>query len=366
MRLIDFTDCKIDRHTDYAGSDRKNAIIYNGDRYMIKFSERQEPKNDYATSCVNNVLSEYIGSHIAGLAGIPTHETLLGTYNGELVVACKNFLKPGETLHEFSWYLRNQYDSSDIKRTPILSQIYETINTHPDLSKIKQTAIDRYWDTFVVDALIGNFDRHAGNWGYIIGIDDMIRPAPIYDCGSCLYSGLSTEQMGKVASTELSIAKRLFSYPKAALFVGGKETKVSYYDMLSSGYDNACSKAVLRIVPQINMDDVRGIIEETPCLSRERRHFYETMLEYRYELILERAYLRVSEDNYDDVALDRIGTVSFKDEGDAWNEYLRAKEEVEFTSYENEPISRDEETNIDIDNNEYNEIDDSDDYASID
>ncbi len=58
-------------------------------------------------------------------------------------------------------------------------------------------------------------------------------------------------------------------------------------------------KAVLRIVPQIDMDDVRGIIEETPCLSRERRHFYETMLEYRYELILERAYLRVSEDNYD-------------------------------------------------------------------
>ena len=340
MQLIDFTDCKIDRHTDYAGSDRKNAIIYNGERYMIKFSERQEPKNNYATSCVNNVLSEYIGSHIAGLVGIPTHETLLGTYNGELVVACKNFLKIGETLHEFSWYLRNQYDSSDIKRTPTLSQIYDTIKTHPDLSQIKQIAIDRYWDTFVVDALIGNFDRHAGNWGYIIGIDDTIRPAPIYDCGSCLYSGLSTEQMEKVTSTELSIAKRLFSYPKAALFVSENDVKVGYYDMLSSGYDTACSKAVLRIVPQIDLDDVKGMIGETPCLSRERRHFYETMLECRYQLILKRAYLRVSEDNYDDLALDRIGTASFKDESDVWNEYLRAKKEAAFSPCDEAPVSR--------------------------
>ena len=319
---------------------------------MIKFSERQEPKNDYATSCVNNVLSEYIGSHIAGLAGIPTHETLLGTYNGELVVACRNFLKPGETLHEFSWYLRNRYDSSDIKRTPILSQIYDTVNTHPDLSQIKQTAIDRYWDTFVVDALIGNSERHAGNWGYIVGVDDTIRPAPIYDCGSCLYSGLSTDQMEKVTSTEHSIARRLYSYPKAALFVGGEGAKVGYYDMLSSGYDKACSKALLRIVPRIDMDDVKGVIEETPCLSKERRHFYETMLEYRYELILKRAYLRVSEGKFDDVALDRIGTVSFKDEDEVRNEYMRAKEETGFVPCEDDLISCGEETDTDVDDDE--------------
>ena len=328
MGLIDFSECRIDRHTDYAGSDRKNAILYGGNRYMIKFSEKQEPKNDYATSCVNNVLSEYLGSHIASLAGLPTHETLLGTYNGELVVACKNFLEPGETLHEFSWYLRNQYDSSDIKRTPVLSQIYDAVSSHPDLAPMKQSAVDRYWDTFVIDALIGNFDRHSGNWGYIVGIDDTISPAPIYDCGSCLYSGLSVDKMEEVISTELSIAKRLFAYPKAALFVGSEENKVGYYDMLSSGYDKHCSNAVLRIVPRINMDDVKNLIEETPCLSRERRHFYETMLHYRYEFILKRAYLRVSAGNYDNIALDRIGTASFKDDSDVWDEFLRAKEEV--------------------------------------
>ena len=108
------------------------------------------------------------------------------------------------------------------------------------------------------------------------------------------------------------------------------------------------------------------MIEETPCLTRERRHFYETMLEYRYEFILERAYLRISKDDYDDAALDRIGTVSFKDEGDVWNEYLRATEEVGFTPGVDEPISGEEETDIDVDHDEYNEIDDGNDDGLTD
>lgn len=327
LNLIDFSGCKIDRHSDYAGSDRKNAILYQDDRYMIKFSEKQEKKNDYATSCVNNVLSEYLGSHIASLAGIPAHETLLGTFNGELVVACKNFLQPGETLHEFSWYLRNQYDSSDVKRTPVLSQIYETFSSHPDLRAIRQAAIERYWDTFVVDALIGNFDRHAGNWGYIVGTDDLLRPAPIYDCGSCLYSGLSVEMMEKVTATDLSIAKRLFSYPKAALFIR-TENKVGYYDMLSSGFSSDCGDALLRVFPNIHMSAIRELLDQTPCLSDSRKSFYATMLEYRYELILKRAWQRVSEGDYDPVAMARIDTNSFRLDEDALSEFLRAKSET--------------------------------------
>ena len=134
--------------------------------------------------------------------------------------------------------------------------------------------------------------------------------------------------------------------------------------MLSSGYDKACSKAVLRIVPRIHMNDVISIIEQTPCLSKERRQFYETMLEYRYELILERAYMRVSEDRYDDVALDRIGTVTFKEDVDAWNEYLRAKDEVDMIPYKDDLVSCEEE-DINVDNEDSDDVD-SDDYGSID
>ena len=47
--------------------------------------------------------------------------------------------------------------------------------------------MQHFWNVFVVDALLGNFDRHNGNWGFLY--DDSAKEAslaPIYDCGSCL------------------------------------------------------------------------------------------------------------------------------------------------------------------------------------
>ena len=41
---------------------------------------------------------------------------------------------------------------------------------------------------FIVDALIGNWDRHNGNWGFLYNtVTDEIALAPGYDCGSCLF-----------------------------------------------------------------------------------------------------------------------------------------------------------------------------------
>ena len=47
--------------------------------------------------------------------------------------------------------------------------------------------MQHFWNVFVVDALLGNSDRHNGNWVFLY--DDSTKeasPAPIYDCGSCL------------------------------------------------------------------------------------------------------------------------------------------------------------------------------------
>ena len=45
---------------------------------------------------------------------------------------------------------------------------------------------------FAVDALIGNFDRHNGNGGVLVNENtDELKIAPIYDCGSCLFSQLT-------------------------------------------------------------------------------------------------------------------------------------------------------------------------------
>lgn len=51
---------------------------------------------------------------------------------------------------------------------------------------------------FIVDALIGNWDRHNGNWGFLYNNDtDEITLAPVYDCGSCLFPQADEEIMRK-------------------------------------------------------------------------------------------------------------------------------------------------------------------------
>ena len=66
----------------------------------------------------------------------------------------------------------------------------------------EQPAIDpkeleeRFWDMFIVDALIGNWDRHNGNWGVLYDtVHDMVALAPVFDCGSCLYPQLDEGKM---------------------------------------------------------------------------------------------------------------------------------------------------------------------------
>ena len=52
---------------------------------------------------------------------------------------------------------------------------------------------------FVVDAFIGNWDRHNGNWGFLYNQEtDKLEIAPIFDCGSSLFPQIDDELIKKV------------------------------------------------------------------------------------------------------------------------------------------------------------------------
>lgn len=56
---------------------------------------------------------------------------------------------------------------------------------------------------FIVDALLGSFDRHNGNWGVLVDEERQTAEiAPIYDCGSCLYPQLGIQE--RLSNTILS------------------------------------------------------------------------------------------------------------------------------------------------------------------
>lgn len=291
--LIDFTDCP-NGYRDYGGSDGKRSVEYKDKKYMLKLPEFCKKTNDLQTSHVNNVLSEYLGSHIIASLGLPTHNTILGLYNGEPAVACEDFTGEGYKLQEFSWMMRSMYDKDEIGRIPTYNQLYDVISNHPMLQPIKEEALKRYWDTFIADALIGNFDRHKGNWGYLVNETTKdIKLAPIYDCGSCLYPGLSEEKMNDVLQDQKLIEQRMYDFPKAALNLyqnKKKEIKAAYYDFISSGQDQNCTMAFARIYPRIDLTKINHIVENTPFLSDQRIQFYTEMIRYRKELILDKAF----------------------------------------------------------------------------
>lgn len=305
--LPTFDGWKPDIRANYGGSDRKNGLIGpDGARYMVKYSEKQAPRNDLSTSYVNNVVSEHISSRILGILGYPVHETALGTLGGEAVVVCRNFVPPGGELLEFEKFMRRHYDSHDIGRVPRIDQIYEIFENDPVLSAQSDSFKTCYWERFVGDALVGDFDRHKGNFGYLIGEDDSVCASPIYDNGGTLYPNLSEQGMRDVLADPKEIMMRIRLFPKAALEMNGK--KVGYYDMMSSGIYSELTDAVVSMIPRIReaMPAVHEFLNGCDFLSDTRKAFYGVMLAERMAFILEPAYDMCVSRRFDEGARDRL------------------------------------------------------------
>ncbi len=256
-----------------------------GEKYIVKIQKNSE------VGLICTHVSEYIGSHIFESLNIDVQETELGIMDGENVVVMKNFLKEDEKLIAF-----NDVGDSTLERDKELYQYtYEDIMamlSENTKSTDVQETIDRFWDMFIVDALIGNFDRHGGNWGFI-KIGNAYRIAPVYDNASCLYPRLNTdERIDHVLSSEEEIDRRIYGFPTSHIKIGNK--KSSYYEVISSLRFEECNKALSRIVPRVDFEKIDRIIDETEGITDIRRHFYKVMLRERFEKILKASYTKLN------------------------------------------------------------------------
>lgn len=290
--MINFTNCS-KNYKYYSGADRKISITYNNKNYLLKFPNYA--KDNKEASYTNNVFSEYIGCHIFNIIGIKAQETILGKYYYEDgtekdVVACLDFNTNDLKLTEFSNF-QNSYieiSNSTGKVNNDLNEIIETLNNHPDLYN-REEIKEKFWDMFIIDALLGNFDRHSGNWGFLIDEKNKkIEFSPIYDCGSCLYPQLLDSQMKDILNSEEEIDKRIYIFPNSALKVDN--TKINYFNFISSLEYDSCNKALIRIFPKINLNKINELIDSILEISDIRKRFYKKLLEERYDKILKYSY----------------------------------------------------------------------------
>lgn len=298
-----------DMITPYSGSDRKEGLIApDGKRYLVKYAEAHTRLNDLDTSYVNNVISEYMSSHILSIAGFDVHHTFIGTRNENLLVACENFTSPHQHLIEFGQYMRKHYDSGDIGRVPDIGQIHYVLYHDSVLRIYADNLWDTYWERFIGDALTGNFDRHMGNWGYLTDTQyETVYASPIYDNGSTLFPALSeTAMREEILPSKKEILKRTLLFPKAALTIN--KCKASYFDLLTSDFVPALSKAVRKTVPGIlkKLPLICKFIDEQNFLSETRKTFYQTILNARAEYILKPSLACCNSKNYNEQALERL------------------------------------------------------------
>lgn len=287
--MIDFTNMPVRKKT-YAGANGgKIAIVYEGEQYMLKFPPH--PKHNKEMGYTNSCISEYLGSHIFEIVGIPVQNTILGTYNvngkEKVVVACKDFTSYDTIIQDFASLKNTLIDSGHSGYGTELSEIIEAIE--------EQSAVDpkelkmRFWDMFIVDAFIGNWDRHNGNWGFIYnGRTDDITIAPVYDCGSCLYPQADDNTMKLVLENPAEMDYRIFEIPLSVIRQNGE--KIRYYDFISSLTNKDCNLALKRVLPKIDMNRINILIDETPFISNTQKTFYKKMLSERKEKILDKSY----------------------------------------------------------------------------
>ena len=284
--MIDFTNA-VQKNKTYAGANGgKISVLYNGEQYMLKFPPF--PTINKEMSYTNSCISEYIGCKVFESVGIPVQETVIGTYTSKgkekVVVACKDFTSQGITLQDFASLKNRIIDSERNGYGTELADILSTIDEQTAMDS--ETLKTRFWDMFIVDALIGNWDRHNGNWGFLYNnATDQVTLAPVFDCGSSLYPQADEDLMKKILSDKNELNHRIFDIPLSAVTYNGK--KINYFKFLSEGKFPDCNKALKRIASRIDMKKIYEIIDNTPTITELQKEFYKTMLTARKERIID-------------------------------------------------------------------------------
>ena len=277
--MIDFTNA-IEEFNKYKGSEKKKTLIYDNKKYLVKFPDPVREKNKHI-SYINNAFSEYIGSNVFRIIGFKTQNTILGKYeyNGKekIVCACEDFTDNENVLYEFESLALSANPDKKIETelNDIMEVIEENKMINPEETKQK------FWDMFVVDCLIGNTDRHNGNWGFLLNKNSKdVEFAPIYDCGSCLNPMLEDEEIEKINKTEL---KNLATNCYSCLKENGK--KINYITYIKQMKNEECNNAIKRIFKKIDIKEIDIFIDNIECMSNSRKEFYKEIIGQRYKYI---------------------------------------------------------------------------------
>ena len=264
----------------YGGSERKLGILINDEPYMLKFQKNTKFGKR------NNHLSEFLGSHIFELLGFNVHKTYLGKYKGEFVVACKDFVINGYEFVPFNDVGESTIETDKETYQYTYEDIVLLLEKNRKITNVDET-ISIFFEMYIVDALLGNFDRHGANWGFLKK-ENKYQLAPIFDNGSCLFPQLVNEdEMNYILNNENELNERIYKFPTSQIKLGNK--KSSYYEVISSLKYKECNEALIKIYPKVDINKIGELINSLD-ISTIHKNFYTSIIMERYKKILKHSY----------------------------------------------------------------------------
>jgi hypothetical protein len=187
--------------------------------------------------------SEKIASELAGMLGLPHATYELGLYRGQPCVVTPSFVQRGCTLthgNELLGRADPSYERINVKR---FRAVAHTINAVWDalhqsacelpLNWAPPNGVESAFDVFVgyilLDAVVGNTDRHDENWGIVQEPEEATARrhlAPTFDHASCLGCHLTDEtRAARMATNDTGFTPEAYASKARSAFFADRMSR---------------------------------------------------------------------------------------------------------------------------------------------
>lgn len=301
IKIENFDNCLLSGISYGGHGGSKKGIIHDGEKWLLKYPKSTKSMKVINISYTTTPISEYLGSHIYESIGLDTHKTKLGIANNKLVVACRDFLNSSEIILDYN-SIKNEYDesveraiealsTSDLNTNNDLEEILVIMDKNPYFKEIPDLK-KRFWEMFIVDALISNNDRNEGNWGLILDKETRkLKIAPVFDNGASFYNKSNDSKFENLYDDEIKF--RQVAYDSSVSIYRLNEKLINPLKYIEKMQNKDCNDALIRIVPNINLEKIENIFNLIPkeyngisVLSDIQKKLYLKILKYRYEEVL--------------------------------------------------------------------------------
>lgn len=267
----------------YGGADaQKLGLRTHGENWMFKFPSAK------SRACV-----EVFGSEVYDLLGFPVQETHLARYDASNGVICKDFCRKGDVLQPFESYMTtflpkrlagwramlSEGGSMKLETTLVIFREHPAFRRWPEVR-------ERFWDMFLIDALIGNNGRLPSDWGILQSSDGALKLAPVYDNGAAL-SPLPPEEAMKEMLSDVNKLNEYAIDQCENAYLDAAGNHIHPFRYLADDVDQRLRREFSWLYSKMvdKMDDITGLLWDIPGFTDLEKDFYQEVLRWRISFL---------------------------------------------------------------------------------